>query len=381
MSLAKAIAENIGQITFLSLNTSKHYTDIETIPEEIKQKIEFIDVFIDTKIKAINALKNLLFSKFPYNAERFVSDDFKLKIKQTLTNNKFDIIQLEGLYLMPYVHVLRKYSNAKLSLRAHNIEHEIWQRTSEQETNFFKKKYLQNLTKRINKFEISSINKYDLLVPITQRDEGILNKLGNTKPSQTIPTGFDLQNCNETENNLIKQEFPSLFHIGALDWGPNQEGIIWFFNNCWGKIQEKEPNLKFYIAGRNAPKSFIQKIKQKNVIYCGEVESASQFMLSKALMLVPLLSGSGMRIKIIEGMALEKTIVSTSIGVEGIPATHKKNILIADNPDDFVKEIFNILSDKKLFTEIGKNAKKFILKNFDNQSISKFLIAFYEENS
>lgn len=101
-------------------------------------------------------------------------------------------------------------------------------------------------------------------------------------------------------------------------------------------------------------------------------------MNSKAIMIVPLFSGSGIRIKIIEGMALGKIIISTSIGTEGINSTHNKNILIADTPENFIKEIEKILHDQNIFSKIGKNAIEFVKENFDNLAISSSLIDFYK---
>ncbi len=376
LNLAKGLSE-FAKVTLLTLNTSKHYFDIKKIPEKLNSKIKFIDSYIDTTIKPFVALKNLLFSEMPYNAERFICQKFIEKIIEELKNNIFDIIQLEGLYLTPYIYILKKYSDAKISLRSHNIEHEIWQRTLAQQNNFAKRKYIKILTSRIERMEVEMLNKYDLLVPITERDGKILDKLGNKQASHTTPTGYEIDNKKPHYENI---EFPSIFHLGALDWSPNQEGILWFLHNCWENILEKMPDLKFYIAGRNAPSWFVEKIKQKNVVFCGEVESADDFINSKALMIVPLLSGSGMRIKIIEGMALGKTIISTSIGVEGIPASHNVNILIANKPDMFSEEIIAILNNKIIFFEIGSNANSFISKNFDNLSISKSLINFYKKH-
>lgn len=376
-NLAKGFSDLECDVTILSLNTSKHFYNINNIPNDVKNKIKFIDFYIDTKIKPAKALKNLFFSKIPYNAERFISEGFTKKIISTLKNQNFDIVQLEGLYLAPYIDVIKHNSTAKISMRAHNVEHEIWERTEKQEKNFIKKIYLSNLKKRIKNLEINMINQYDFLVPITKRDATVFNNFGNKKPFFVSQTGYDFKKLQKNKTPEI--EFPSLFHIGALDWSPNQEGIIWFLDNCWKRVLNKNLKLKFYIAGRNAPEWFIKKIRQKNVVFCGEVESAVDFINSKALMLVPLLSGSGMRIKVIEGMALGKTIISTDIGVEGIDIKDNKNVLIANTPEEFVEKITNIFEEKKHFLEIGNNAASFVSENFDNFAVSKKLLNFYKE--
>jgi hypothetical protein len=99
--------------------------------------------------------------------------------------------------------------------------------------------YLKNLSKRIKNFEVQILNKYDLLVPITGRDAAILNKLGNHKPVHVSQTGIDSSVLIPNSKNL---KHPTLFHIGSLEWAPNQEGLIWFFDNCWDAVREKYPD-------------------------------------------------------------------------------------------------------------------------------------------
>ena len=136
--------------------------------------------------------------------------------------------------------------------------------------------------------------------------------------------------------------------------------------------------MKFYIAGRNAPDS-IKNINEPNVVFLGEVDDAYEFMQGKAIMIVPLLSGSGMRIKIIEGMALGKSIVSTAIGAEGIAVHDGEDIILANDAEKFREGIESLLDNFDKFETIGRNARKFVEENYDNLSISKALVAFYKE--
>lgn len=377
LNVSKSFYELGHDVTILSLNTKKHYSDLSKISNELKTKIRFIPVDIDTTIKTNQAVKNLLFSSLPYNAQRFISESFKDELIRLLSSEKFDIIQIEGLYMGLYIDIIKKYSSAKIALRAHNIEHEIWKRTYLLEKNILKKQYLIILTNRIKRLKKRLLNSYDLLVPITRRDEQFFKEFGNTKPSHVTPVGI---NINELKYDFSNIEYPSIFHLGALDWSPNQEGILWFLKNIWKGIKEKHPDLNFYIAGRNAPEWFINKIKCEGVVYLGEIDNAYKFINSKAVMIVPLLSGSGMRVKIIEGLALGKTIISTSIGAEGIDITHNQNIIIADNTKNFNDSLNKVLTNKIFFEEIGKNAVKFARDYYDNLNIAKSLIDFYSKN-
>lgn len=364
-------------VDLLCFNTNKHFVNIFEFENKLPERISIDSVNIKTDIKIIPALKNLFFSNIPYIAHRFISEEFKKKLTKKLQETNYKIIQIEGLYMMIYIDIIKKYSSATISFRAHNIEHEIWQLNLKQEKNFLKKIYLRNLIKRLIKFEISFLNSYDILIPITERDGTIFKKLGNKKPIHISPTGIDIKTYDLSEQNFTDIK---LFHLGSLDWIPNIEGLLWFLKNIWSKVQLQHPEQKFTIAGRNASSHFIKQITSfKNVIYKGEIENAVKFMNEHNVMIVPILSGSGMRIKIIEGMASGNVVITTSKGVEGIPAKNGFEILIANTPEEFIQQINFMLNAKNKAKHISEVAKQFISVNFDNFAITKSLLSFYSK--
>jgi len=372
LSIARSFSELGHKVTVLAMNTSKHHFNVDDIPGSISKQIEFIGIDVNTDVSKWDAIKNLLVSSVPYNAQRFISTDYDHKLSEVLQSRRFDVVHLEGPYLGPYIRTIRKHTTALVSMRPQNVEHEIWHRTAAQSKDL-KKLYIANLAKRVERFEVSMLNNYDVMVPITQRDGDLFKKLGCKIPMLVTPTGIDTGTFNPDYENF---DYPSLFHLGALDWPPNQEGLKWFFAKVWPKILKEFPDLKFYLAGRNAPPEF-DKFSEPNVEFLGEVESAHDFIRSKAIMVVPLLSGSGMRIKIIEGMALGKAIITTSIGREGIDVTHEKNMMIADCPDEFLNAVRFLLSGKEKAVAMGKQAVEFVNHHYDNLSIMKALSDFY----
>jgi len=374
-NLSQGFANSGHHVDLLCLNTDKHFVNIPQIQNYLPENITLSGVNINTKIRISHAIKNLVFSKLPYIAERFISEKFKLQLINHLRQKKYDIIQTEGLYMMPYIKTIRKYSKGIISYRAHNIEHEIWQLNLKQEQNFLKKIYLKHLLTRLRKFELSFINTYDTIIPITKRDDKLLTEFGNNKPSHVSPTGIDLTKYNKSEINFSEIR---LFHLGSLDWIPNTEGLLWFLQNIWKKLTVQHPDLTFTIAGRNASTDFIKQIKSyRNIIFKGEIENAIDFMHQHNVMIVPLLSGSGMRIKIIEGMAVGNIIITSPKGAEGIDAESGKEILIVDNPDEFIKQINYILNNKEKAEQISEAAKHCISVNFDNFAITESLMNFY----
>jgi len=377
MNLTKGFAHLGHDVTVLSMNTLKHHVTLDEIPETIKDIAKFVLVDVPARIRVFSALINFIFTSKPYNAVRFINKGFGKALEKLLDENTFDIIQLEGLYVCPYIPLIRKKSKAMVVYRSHNIEYEIWERTAQMSSGLWKL-YLKNLSKRIKRFEITLLNSYDLLVPITERDGELLDQMGNTKEKHISQTGIDSSVLIPNSKNL---EHPSLFHIGSLEWAPNQEGLVWFIEKCWPEIHEKFPALKFYIAGRNAPLWLRNKFKVPNVVFEGEVADAYHFINSKSIMVVPLFSGSGMRIKIIEGMALGKSIVTTPIGAEGIGISANENIVITNDAAGFVNKVSQLVEDHDFYEKIGRNAIEFILEKFDNLAAAGKLIEFYKVNA
>lgn len=365
------------EVTMLAMNTTKHYYDIKNLPEEIKQIAEWISIDVDNETKPIPAFINLIQGR-SYNIARFISSAYNNKLIDLLHQKKFDIIQLEGLYLSPYVETIRAFSDATIVMRSHNIEHEIWERSAENEKGILKRWYLKTLAKQLKKYEIERLNKYDLMTSVTERDAQLLNSYGCKLPIHVCPAPYD-----ETvlKPDKSRMDFPSVFFIGALDWMPNREGLKWFLENVWQKIHKQYPDLKFYIAGRNINTFPFPSERDRDGLYViGEVENAYDFMNSKGIMIVPLLSGSGIRVKIIEGMALGKTIVSTSLGAEGIPCKDGQNILLADTPEVFAEKIIKCINEKMFFSIIGDNAHQFAKQRFSSREVSSKLLDFFKQH-
>jgi glycosyltransferase involved in cell wall biosynthesis len=375
LSMAKAIARLGNRVTMLAMNTYKHNFNVKDLPKDLTQLIEFHTVSVDTKIKPPELLINLLFSRLPYNAKRFISLNYEHALIELLKNNKFDIVQLEGLYLYPYIPTIRKYFKGKIAFRAHNIEHEIWRRSLNNQSSGLKKWYLKLLTRRMKKFEINSLNKFDILVPITERDGHVFEFLGNKAPKCVAPVGIDIDKYEYSLNNEIK---PELAFIGSLDWMPNQEGIKWFLDKVWPLILKSRPDTKFHIAGRNAPKNYELDVRRQNVVFHGEVDNAMKYLSEYNYMVVPLLSGSGMRVKIVEGMATGRVVFTTSIGVEGIDAQNGEHIFIEDQPDRLAHTINKVLSDSTATKNTSRKAREYIESEFGNEQIANKLIQFYQ---
>jgi glycosyltransferase involved in cell wall biosynthesis len=375
-SLMRSFSRLGHKVTLLTMCTPKHKLSARD-REALSSIVQLYTVNVNTSVHTGKLLKNLVFSDLPYNAERFIFPEFEKELERILQLAQFDIVQLEGLYLMPYVDAIRRHSTAKVVLRAHNIEQEIWKRISQTETNLIKRTYFSLLANRLRIFEESAINRYDLLVPITKRDKVEFERMGNVKPAFVCPATLD--NYDFASPVSVKPS-NSLFFLGSLDWKPNQEGLLWFINQVFPKVRSLDKEITFHVAGRNAPDWLRDKIKGEGVFFHGEVPDATRFMLEHGILVSPCFSGGGMRVKIIEAMTQGKPVVTTSIGAEGLGAVHGKNILIGHSSTEFVDHIARLLKFPDFYVKIGTNALSFVRQHFDNMKITANLATFYKNH-
>jgi len=370
--LTQGLIKAGNKVDVLAINTSKHFTDINNVDENYKKITNYQLVFIDTEVKPLDAFLNLFTSK-SYNVIRFYSKSFENVLIECLQKNVYDIIQLETLWVAPYLPTIRKYSKAKVVLRSQNIEFMIWERLAIDTKNPLKKRYLKLLAKRLKTYEYKVLNSFDAILTITEIDSKNYKKMGCTIPIHHVPFGIDLENYKIDQSELIK---PSVFHIGAMDWRPNADGINWFLKSIWLKVVEQNKTTKLFLAGRNMPE-WLLNFKMENVVIEGEVANSHQFINSKSIMIVPLNSGGGMRVKIIEGMAFGKTIISTAIGAEGIDYTNNTDLIIANTVQEFVDAILKCINNQDFADLLGENARKLTETKYDNQLICSKLTDFY----
>jgi polysaccharide biosynthesis protein PslH len=371
--LTHGLIKSGNEVDVLAVNTPKHFIKDEEIDSDYRLKTNYQSIFIDTSIKPLAAFFNLFSSK-SYNIVRFYSKEFESQLITKLKSNRYEIIQLETLWVTPYVDVIRKYSNAKIVLRSQNVEFMIWERLAEDCSNPLKKIYLKFLAKRLKVYELDMLNKYDAILTITELDTKVFKYMGCVNPIIHVPFGIDLEKYKIDLTNLEK---PSVFHIGAMDWRPNADGINWFLRGVWLVVVENCSAIKLYLAGRNMP-DWLTNFKMKNVVIEGEVADSHEFINSKSIMIVPLNSGGGMRVKIIEGMAFGKTIISTSVGAEGIDYENGKNIIIADTENEFSEAIQKCINDSEFADLIARNARILAETKYDNQIICNQLSDFYK---
>ncbi|MBK9455592.1 MAG: glycosyltransferase [Bacteroidetes bacterium] len=375
MQLAKGLAQNGCKVSILYMNTPKHHFPVSEIPGELTQLINFYAVNVNNAITPIGALQNLFVST-PYHVQRFFSSAYLAALRQLIANNHFDIIQAEGLYLTQYFNLIRKPANTRFVYRSHNIESEIWGNIATNTSNSIKKWYLQIQTKKLADYEKTIPQNIDAIVPISIADFSYYQQITTTIPLHHTPTGIEL----DQSPIASAVDFNTLYFLGGLDWLPNIEGLEWFIHEIFPKIIKILPETTLHIAGRNGDERWKQ-LHHPQIKYHGEVENAQKFAADKYICIVPLLSGSGMKIKIIEAMHLGKPVVTTPKGAKGMPTGTGLHFYTAADAQQFADIVIDLLQSPEKVVQKTKLAQQFVDDNLSHLTITQALIHFYQKIS
>lgn len=336
------------EVHFACLNTVKHRQD----PAKLAEVGPAFTVDIDTTVTMAGALKGL-FTQMPYNVARFRSPEFEALLSQLVRDNAYDIVQFEGSYLALYSDAVRQGGTTRLVLRSHNVEAVIWQRLAAGERNPLKKIYLNQLARKIARFERDHLHDFDAIIPIAAQDEAYYRKEGFSGLLETVNAGADTDYFHpQGQADPLR-----VAYLGALDWMPNVEGLNWMVKEVWPKVKAMVPGASFHIAGKNAPPSLTFPA-DAGVHLHGRVPDAAAFLAQAAVVVVPLHSGSGMRLKLVEAFAAAKAVVSTAVGAEGIACEHEKNILIADTAQAFAQSLIHLLQHPAEAMRMGAAARQ-----------------------
>jgi polysaccharide biosynthesis protein PslH len=353
--------DHLIELSIISLNTSKHFVDVDTLPDYYKKLQHFDTVNINNDITISGAIHNL-FTTESFHTARFKSDELNTKIKLLLSNQPFDFVVLDNIFLQDTIATIRKCSSAKIACRIHNIEHLIWKKLANHSNHIIKKKYLKIQAQRLQKIELQTLENVDLLLLLNNDEGEVLKKMNIKTPQYLMPFGIDF---GVAINNHVALTPNTCFHLASMNWMPNVEALDWFLEKVFPLVVEKNNDFVLHIGGKYLPDKYL-KITNKNIVVHTKVENAKQFMQQYGICIVPLLSGAGIRVKILEAMSLGIPIISTTLGASGLDILSQYDIIIKDTPIAFANAI---LLDNNVLKEIGRNAYETAMLKYQKTKI------------
>ena len=313
----------------------------------------------------------------PMLVARFYSRRFERLLRDRLRAGRYDVVHVEGQFLLPYVPAIRKETDAPVVLRAHNVEFRIWERLAEQAAGI-QAQALHHIARTLGAWETAHLDDCDALVPIAEEDERDFRALGATRPSLVLPCGTPASSPAEHAASSPPDPY-HVYFIGSMLYRPNQEAVRWLADEVWPRVVALEPRARLTVAGSGFPTALREQLRQKAIDVAADVPDARAFSAPFRAMLAPLFSGSGMRIKVLEAMALGKPVIATPLGAGGIDVTPDENVLLAADADAFAQQVVRVLNDDALAQRIGDAARSLVVEQYDSDVLARKLIAFYEE--
>ena len=361
----------------LAMNTTRHPVAPEKLPQVWPALEKIRTVAVDNAIRPLPLLRNWLLGKNPYHVERFWNQDFAQALAEELADFRPDVVHIESPFLAEYLPIIRKHlPSARTAFRMNNVEAEIWQRLAGEAKNPAKRRYLQSLSRRMAAYEKKVWPLFDVLLPVTAQDAAVAAQHVDESRIRVVPFCIDL----EKYPLQPWPEKPAAYHLAAMDWLPNVEAAEWFIAHIWPLVAERLPQLEVTFAGRHMPEKLLEKAVG-NLHVMGEIPDATLFAADKNILVVPLKSGGGIRVKILEAMAAGKLVVSTRVGMQGISAQNGVHAFLADTPEAFAAALAEAVANPEKAAAIARAGAAFVRAHFDRKEIMKGLVGWLEEKA
>lgn len=364
-NMLKALKRN-HRITYLTLDDGTAAHDARALATEYCDELVCVPHRRREKFTTgfyFELMLNLA-SDLPYAIKKYESAEMRHEIEKRISG--FDVLVCD--FLAPAVNVPPDLDCATV-LFQHNVEAMIWKRHHEVQTNPAKKTYLFRQWRKMFDFEARTCPRFDCVIAVSREDREMMQQQYGVENVYDVPTGVDTDFFRPSARATPKPH--SLVFTGSMDWLPNEDAIRYFTETVMPRIKQTVPDVTLTVVGRDPYPALVELSKRDpSVIVTGRVEDVRPYMDEAAVYIVPLRIGGGTRLKIYEAMAMEKAIVSTSIGAEGLPVADGKEIVLADTPEAFADAVIKLLQDEVLARDIGQQAAARVRRDFGWESVS-----------
>lgn len=316
-----------------------------------------------------------LFSPFPYAVKKYESKPMREAILKALAKGDVDVLVCD--FLAPALNVPKDISSASV-LFQHNVEAIIWKRHYETQTNSAKRAFLKREWRKMTKFEGMMCRQFDCVIAVSPEDRDLMRTDYGVRCVDSVPTGVDTDYFKPRRASANGTH--DLVFTGSMDWLPNEDGIRYFVESVLPLIKQSVPGVRLTVVGRNPSKSLVElSQRDTSIVVTGRVDDVRGYIDEAAAYIVPLRIGGGTRLKIYEAMAMEKPVVSTSVGAEGLPVEDGFDIILGDTAETFAAGVRKVLSEPQLARDIGLRAAQKVREKFGWKQVARDFAGLCEE--
>ncbi|MFN8361271.1 MAG: glycosyltransferase family 4 protein [Candidatus Kapaibacterium sp.] len=302
--------------------------------------------------------------------------DVMKRLTEVMRREKFDIIHAEHSCMTTAALFAQSLQNIPIGLRLHNVEWIIWQRYADTlPASSPKRLYVARQARLLREAETKMYPKMQAVFSITEHDKQKALELAPTANLIVASPGVDPEDWKPDES--IARNPKELVIATTYKWIHNVEGVRWFVENVLPLVRAEIPDVRLSIIGKNPPDYFHQW-KDQGVDVIGYVERVQPYMSRAGISIAPLFVGSGVRIKILEAMAMELPVIATPVAMEGIAASEREGLFVSDNPETTARQLIDIISNYENYTLLRKAARQFVLDHFTWKRSTEIMLDEYQ---
>lgn len=337
----------------------------------------------------------------PLSLLNYTTEAMKQALAQILSEQGFDVVQVESIHLMGYLPILRAApGRPRVICDWHNIESELMQRYCEREPNFLRRTYARKTARQLSTLEQQATHDFDAHVVVSYRDRERLLQLNPVSSISVIENGVDSAYYSDQEIEKAHaawrihqrpddagvdgvRQSPSranrIVFVGSMDYHANIDGVVDFAREVWPAVHERNPELVFTIVGRDPAAEVRQLASIRGIEVTGTVDDVRPYYREAVASIVPLQVGGGSRLKILEAMAAGVAVVSTTLGAEGLDVRRAVNILIADTSAQLLEAITGVVENEELRNQLSDAGRALVSSRYDWARAGESLFRIYED--
>lgn len=325
-------------------------------------------------IARAGSMAGRLLSTRPYTVVKYDVKAMQNRIETLIAQDGYDLIHCDQIHMAPY---LIGRTRLPVVLSEHNIESSLLQRVADVQRSPFLRRFYQAQQRKMESFERMACASSARVLTVSATDRDRLAKLAPEAVSSVVINGVDTDYFRPMETMPGQ---PNMVFTGLMNWMPNVEGVIFFIKEILPLVRESVPGARLNVVGRDpVAKLFRAADEEKDVVVTGGVPDVRPWLAGASVVVVPLKSGGGTRLKILEAMAMGKAVVSTRIGAEGLDLEDGREICIADDPFKFAERTAALLLDQTEAARIGRAARQRAVESFDWQVAGRQLLEAYDQ--
>lgn len=303
------------------------------------------------------------------------SEALAQQIAALVRQEQFDIIQIEHSHMALYLEVLPPEDRSKHVLVYHNAMFQQYDRIADHHTKLTRKARARLHSMMLHHWEPRYGERFDRCIAVSAIDRDLLLAENPNLQIEVVPNGVDTALHTPLPEEAAD---PAVMFVGKMSYPPCTDAAVYLGEQLFPRLQERIAELELWLVGRE-PVPEVTRLEGARIHVTGQVESVVPYYERSQVALVPLRSGGGTRLKILEAMALGRPVVSTTVGAEGLDVTDGENILIADDPDEFIEKTYQIMTDEALRKRIVANGRQLVENSYSWDALAAQLLQIYSE--